>query len=186
MSWKNWLSSKSYRQATIKHAKNANPYLKETAIAAGAVVGIGAVAFCYWFGDVLSIWKADTNDSNWNDLQDRIDKCKDSFSLDQILILYSYEHTKHLVAPPILLPAAANTAIQIFKVTYCDGKGLSVEGFSTGLSNSWKQACNAAYGAKEVTYCVGNAVGYLGSTVAIDGIYEHILMPYIGDVLHIH
>ena len=110
----------------------------------------------------------------------------EDINLDHLLILYSYEHTKHLVAPSIALPFLANTGIQIFKVTYCDGKGLSIEGVSTGLSNSWEQACNAAYGAKEVAYCVGNAVGYLGATVAVDGIYDHLVMPCMGDVLHIH
>lgn len=107
-------------------------------------------------------------------------------SLDERSVLYVYGFTKHLVVPSIALPFIANTGIQIFKVTYCDDKGLSVESFSTGLSESWKQTCDAAYGAKEIAYCAGNAAGYLGTLIAVDGMYDNVVMPCAGDIFNLH
>lgn len=221
MSWKDWFSSKSYRQATIKHAKNAKPYLKETAIAAVAIIG-GSAIYLYnrnkkikemedFFQSPAAIYIC--NDSCYDGTLYQVDYIKkygktyleykyylgiaDPYlietqlinhlkkhnQLDYLILNYSYRYTK-IAAKSILgttaATAALTTGIQIFKVTY-DG-----EHFTTGISESWKQICDATYGAKEMTCCAGNLVGYLGAVIAIDGIYDHLIVPNAGDILHLH
>jgi hypothetical protein len=191
MSLKDWVSSKSYRQATGEHFYNASPHLKETLIATAGVLGTGAVVYYEWFKHRQGVrFAKDSKHEQFQkmlfyqydqDNQEFGTTVDNHFSTEVRLVLGFYAFTKHLVALPILLPAAANTGVQIFKVTYCEDKG-----FSAGFSESWKQACDAAYGAKEIALCAGNAAGYLGTLISVDGIYDNVVVPCMGDVLHIH
>lgn len=194
MSLKDWCSSKSYRQAAIDHAKNAKPYLQEVVIAAVFVYGFYCVFGPKKQREISQIKNSqDNKDQDSTTAKPVVELVEQpvnvsstpaadtktvglqNLNFDERAVVQAYRYTKHPVAPYIILPAAANTGIQL-AISYSEG-----EGFSTGLSNSWKQIKDAAYGAKEIGYCVGNAVGYLGTIIA-DGIYEQVIRARaIGD-----
>ncbi len=186
---KDWLSSNSYKQAMSKHFNNAKPYLTETAVAVGVVV-IGAVACYDWFhhpkGDLgyrESKWQKTSNKIRYAN-NDTHYRPKSRLSFDQVVFLYGYEHTKHLVAPTLLAPIA-NAGIQICKVAWDEG-GFSFGCILTGGYKALQHIGNAWHGSKEIAYGIGNLAGCCGTALLVDGIYDHVVMPYMGDILHIH
>lgn len=172
---KDWLSSSSYKQAMSKHFDNAKPYLTETAVAVGAVVGLTIANSRF----IDYIYKEGNSDiyAEIDSFAALLHKKIDQNPCWSIPIA---------IAPPVITAAGLSMAVPICKVAWDEG-GFSFGCIFTGLYKAFEHLGNAWHGSKEIAYGIGNLAGCCGTFVLVDVIYDHVVMPLAGeDILHIH